>query len=135
MNSKKTGPSTVSEKICSSRRGLPPSVLPSTQDAARLQLGDVLAVAGQALLEHLVVDVVRRRHQRHAGERELVDGREQVVGEQRHVLDALAVELHQELLDLPEPFVDSSLSGMRILPSGAVIAFEVRPVYSPWMSK
>ncbi len=35
----------------------------------------------------------------------------------------------------PEPFFDSSLSGMRILPSGAVIAFEVRPVYSPWMSK
>ena len=31
MNSKKTGPRTVSEKICSSSRGLPPSVLPSTR--------------------------------------------------------------------------------------------------------
>ncbi|MNV93721.1 hypothetical protein D3C71_1884480 [compost metagenome] len=35
----------------------------------------------------------------------------------------------------PLPLDDSSFSGMRILPSGAVIAFEVRPVYSPWMSK
>ena len=31
MNSKNTGPSIVPEKICSSRRGLPPSVLPSTR--------------------------------------------------------------------------------------------------------
>ncbi|MNC87318.1 hypothetical protein D3C83_30350 [compost metagenome] len=29
----------------------------------------------------------------------------------------------------------SSLSGIRILPSGAVIARDVRPVYSPLMSK
>ncbi len=35
----------------------------------------------------------------------------------------------------PAPFDDSSFSGIRILPSGAVSAFEVRPVYSPWMSK
>ena len=35
----------------------------------------------------------------------------------------------------PEPFDDSSFSGIRIMPSGAVIAFEVKPVYSPWMSK
>ncbi|MOA57644.1 hypothetical protein D3C78_1818600 [compost metagenome] len=35
----------------------------------------------------------------------------------------------------PAPLDDSSLSGMRIMPSGAVIALEVRPVYSPLMSK
>ena len=66
-----------------------------------MQLGDRLAVAGQALLEHLVVHVVGRRHQRHAGHRQLVDGGKDVVGEQCHVLDALAVEPHQELFDLP----------------------------------
>jgi hypothetical protein len=57
-------------------------------------------VAGQALVEHLVVGVVGRGHQRDAGQRQLVDGAQQVVGQQGHVLDALAVELHQELLDL-----------------------------------
>jgi hypothetical protein len=52
------------------------------------------------------------------------------------VLDAFAVELHQEFLDLAAAaFATSSFSGMRIMPSGAVIAFEVRPVYSPLMSK
>ncbi|MNF94425.1 hypothetical protein D3C84_771350 [compost metagenome] len=35
----------------------------------------------------------------------------------------------------PEPLEDSSFSGMRIMPSGAVMALEVRPVYSPLMSK
>src|SRR5207249_1124894 len=71
------------------------------QDAAALQLGDVLAMARQALLEHLVVDVVRRGHDGNAGHLQAVDAREDVVGEQRDVLDALAVELHQEFLDLP----------------------------------
>jgi hypothetical protein len=65
-----------------------------------------------------------------------VDGGDQVVGQQGDVLDALAVELHQEFLDLARALADdSSFSGMRIMPSGAVIAFEVRPVYSPLMSK
>jgi len=31
MNSKNTGPSNVSEKICSKSRGLPPAVLPSSE--------------------------------------------------------------------------------------------------------
>ena len=57
-------------------------------------------MAGQAGLEHLVVDIVGRAHQRHAGHLQLVDGAEQVFGEHRDVLDALAVELHQELFDL-----------------------------------
>ncbi|MNP62281.1 hypothetical protein D3C76_1575440 [compost metagenome] len=35
----------------------------------------------------------------------------------------------------PAPLDDSSFSGMRIMPSGAVMALEVRPVYSPLMSK
>ena len=102
MNSKNTGPSSVSEKICSSRRGLPPLGVAVEQDAARLQLGHRLAVAGQPLFEHLVVR--RRCGAVISGTPaivQLVDGREQVVGEQRDVLDALAVELHQELLDLP----------------------------------
>src|SRR6478609_10799417 len=70
------------------------------QDASRLQFGDRLAMAGQPRLKHLVVDVVGRGHQRHAGQPELVDGVEQVVAQERDVLDALAVELHQVLLDL-----------------------------------
>ena len=136
MNSKNTGPSSVSEKICSSRRGLPPSVAAVEQDAARLQLGDRLAVAGQALVEHLVVDVVGRRHQRHAGQRQLVDGGEQVVGEQRDVLDALAVELHQELLDLARALATIPRSaGCGSCRRARSSPCEVRPVYSPWMSK
>ena len=35
----------------------------------------------------------------------------------------------------PVDFDASSLSGILILPSGAVIAFDVSPVYSPLMSK
>ena len=35
----------------------------------------------------------------------------------------------------PLPRPDSSFKGMRIRPSGAVIARLVKPVYSPWMSK
>ena len=42
---------------------------------------------------------------------------------QRDVLDAFAVEAHQEFLDLARPPCEaSSFRGMRILPSGAVIA-------------
>jgi hypothetical protein len=40
------------------------------------------------------------RHQRHAGHRQAVDRRAQVIAEHRDVLDAFAVELHQELFDL-----------------------------------
>src|SRR5574337_1943034 len=70
------------------------------QDAARPQLRHRLAVAGKALLEQLVVHVVGRAHQRYAGELQRVDRRQQVVAAQRDVLDPLAVELHQEFLDL-----------------------------------
>ncbi|SOY73835.1 protein of unknown function (plasmid) [Cupriavidus taiwanensis] len=70
------------------------------QDAARLQLLDRLAVAGQAGVERFVVVVVRRGHQRHAGQLQAVDDLDQVVGQEGDVLDALAVECHQELFDL-----------------------------------
>jgi hypothetical protein len=96
--------------------------------------GHRLAVAGQALGQHLVVDVVGCGHQRHAGHLQRVDAGQQVVGEQRHVLDALAVELHQELFDLPAP-LPILVQRNADQPSGAVIALLVRPVYSPWMSK
>ena len=35
----------------------------------------------------------------------------------------------------PAPLDDSSFNGIRIMPSGAVMALEVKPVYSPLMSK
>src|SRR5512140_1023777 len=67
------------------------------QDAARAEVGDVLAVTGQALVEHLVIRVRGRLHERYAARAEPIEGVEQIVGEQRDVLDALAVEAHQEL--------------------------------------
>ena len=74
MNSKNTGPSSVCEKICSSRRLLAALRRAVEQDAARLQLGSALAMPGQPLGEHLVVRRRRRRHQRHAGASQAVDG-------------------------------------------------------------
>src|SRR5579862_611172 len=70
------------------------------QDAPRLESGDVLAVTRQALLQHLVIDIIRCLHQRHPGAAQPIDTREQIVAAQCDVLDALAVELHEELLDL-----------------------------------
>src|SRR5438093_13167 len=77
------------------------SMRADSEAAACLQFAHRLAVTRQALCEHLVVDVVRGGHQRYAGQREPVDGVEDVVAQQRDVLDAFAIELHQELLDLP----------------------------------
>src|SRR5829696_1187190 len=71
------------------------------EDAALLQRTLVLAMAGQPLLQHLVIRLRRRRHQWHARRSQTIHRRRQIVGEQRDVLDALAVVLHQELLDLP----------------------------------
>ena len=59
-----------------------------------------LAVAGQALVQHLVVDVVGRGGQGHAGQAQAVHHVGEPVADQGDVLYALAVELHQELLDL-----------------------------------
>jgi hypothetical protein len=74
-------------------------VAPSTS-TPRAQFIDVLGVAGQPLVEHLVVRRRRRCHQRHAARAKPIERVQQVVGQKREVLDALAVELHQEFLDL-----------------------------------
>ncbi len=55
----------------------------------------------QALFEHLVVGLRRCGHEAHAEALEGVPGLEQVIGQEGDVLDAFAVELHQELFDLP----------------------------------
>src|SRR3990167_9004198 len=70
------------------------------QDAARLQFGHRLAVAGQAGVQHFVIDLVGRGGQLHAGHAQLVHHVQQVVADQRDVLDAFTVELHQEFFDL-----------------------------------
>src|SRR5215470_4572172 len=70
------------------------------EDAARLQLVNLFVVSWQTLLEHLVVGRGRGGHQRDARLAQAVDAGVQIVGEERDVLDALAVELHQEFFDL-----------------------------------
>jgi len=57
-------------------------------------------VAGQAGVQHLVVHVVGRGGQLHAGHAQLVHHVQQVVADQRDVLYAFAVELHQKFFDL-----------------------------------
>ena len=57
-------------------------------------------MAGQTGLERIVVEVVRRGHELDAGHLQVVDHLKQVVGEERNVLNAFAVEGHQEFLDL-----------------------------------
>src|SRR5215831_5717276 len=71
------------------------------QDTARPDLLDRQSMTGQPVVEHFVVRIAWRGHQGKAGRSESIDGRKQVVGKQRDVLDAFAAELHQELLDLP----------------------------------
>jgi D-serine dehydratase len=135
MNSKNTGPQQRLAEDLQQQAFVAVGGGAVEQDAARLQLTHRLAVAGQALFQHLVIHVVGRGHQRNAGQLQRVHAGNDVVRQQRDVLDAFAVELHQEFLDLPGALAASSFSGMRIWPSGAVMARLVRPVYSPWMSK
>ena len=58
-------------------------------------------MALEALFEHLVIDVVGRGHERDARHLQGIDALQYVIGQQGDVLDAFAVELHQELFDLP----------------------------------
>ncbi len=55
----------------------------------------------QALGKHLVVSLRRRGHEAHAQTFERIPGLDQVVGRERDMLNAFAIELHQELFDLP----------------------------------
>jgi hypothetical protein len=70
------------------------------QDVALAQRLQVFAVAGNALVEQLVVGVAGGQ-QRHATQLQCVHRVVQVVAGQRNVLDALAVVAVQILLDLP----------------------------------
>src|SRR3546814_15788966 len=69
------------------------------QDLALPHLGDVVAVAGQALVDHVEIGV-RAVLEPDAVGAKLVDGGEDIVGGERDMLDALAFIFAQELLDL-----------------------------------
>ena len=98
MISKKIGPIRFSVKICSNSPW--PSVGRAVdQDAVGAQPLHVLAVAADARVD-LVEIGVRRVLEAHAAGAHRLDGGEDVVRRQRHVLDALAVVVAQELLDL-----------------------------------
>ena len=57
----------------------------------------------QAPIEHLIISRRRRRHEGHAHGLQLVIAGIEIVTDQRDMLDALAVELPQEFLDLAAP--------------------------------
>src|SRR5690606_32485003 len=69
------------------------------QDAALAQFGDVMAVAGQAGVDHLIIGFGRLLEADAVGSK-LVDGDEDVIGGERQMLDALAAIILDELLDL-----------------------------------
>ena len=58
-------------------------------------------MARQAFFEHLVINIVGGGHERDARHLQRVHAFQEVVCQQCDVLDAFAVELHQELFDLP----------------------------------
>ena len=58
-------------------------------------------MAGQSLLQHLVIGRGRRRHQRHAVRAQGVEAGDEVVADQRDMLNALAIVGAQIFLDLP----------------------------------
>src|SRR5215813_10371093 len=57
------------------------------QNAARLQLARLLAMARKPLVEHLVIRRRRRAHERHACGPQAIHACEQIIGQQRDVLD------------------------------------------------
>ena len=59
-----------------------------------------LAVVRQAPFEHLVIRLRRRGHEAHAEGFQGIPGFDQVIGEERDVLNTFAVELHQKFFDL-----------------------------------
>src|SRR5688572_4480466 len=69
------------------------------QDAALLELGDVLVMPGNALFDARVIGVGRVLES-HAATAQHVDGAIDVLGAERDVLDALALVLAQVFLDL-----------------------------------
>ena len=70
------------------------------QDAALLQFGDRLAMAGQAFLQHLVIGRGRRGHQRHARRADPVKTRDKIVADESDMLNTLAIIGAQIFLDL-----------------------------------
>src|SRR6476661_8864270 len=57
-------------------------------------------MARQALFQHLVISVRWRWRERYASHLQLVQPGYQVIGQESDVLDAFAIELHEEFLDL-----------------------------------
>ena len=70
------------------------------QDAALLQRLAGQPVARQPFLEHLVIGLGRCRHQRYAPRAQRIHGGAEIIGGERDVLDALAVEAQQVFVDL-----------------------------------
>src|SRR5579862_1892013 len=96
------------------------SVCAVDQDAALPELLDRLAVPGQPLLEHLVIRIRRWRHEREATCVQRVPGGEDIRGMQRDVLNALAMILLDELLDLID--LTAALFGLRLIDRDADLA-------------
>lgn len=70
----------------------------------------------QSNLQHLVVGIRRRLHECQTPLVQAIPGREQIVSREGDVLNAFAVVLHEELLDLPGAagiFVERELDGLR----------------------
>jgi hypothetical protein len=92
-----------------------------------------VAVAGQALVDQIEIGFGAVLETNAVGA-QLVDGREDVVGGERDMLDAFALILAQELLDLAVLVLDS-FSGIRILSSVPSSRVKASAVCFPSMSK
>ena len=80
--------------------GLAAFCRPVQKDAAHLQRLHILAVAGEAFGEHVVIGRGRRGHEGDAELLQAIPAGGQIIADQRDMLDALAVEGAQEFLDL-----------------------------------
>ena len=79
------------------------------EDAALAQRGERLAVAGQAVVELVVVGAGRRRREFEIERPEVVERGVEIVAGQRDVLDALAVVRPEVLGDLAFPVLAAFL--------------------------
>ena len=87
------------EKICSSRRGVPSAVVPSSKMPRDCSSGTGWPWPGRRSVQHLAVARRWGGGQWHQPS-PACPPFQQVVADQRDVLDAFAVELHQKFFDL-----------------------------------
>jgi len=70
------------------------------QNAARFQRIGILAMAGKALIQHRVICLWRRGHKGDAIGFEPIPAGDQIIANERDMLNAFAVKFAQELLNL-----------------------------------